>query len=677
MKRLYPNLAWTGIRKNKKLYLPYILTCIGMVMMFYIVAFLYYCPWIQEMRGGTNIKFTMSLGRSVIGVFALIFLFYTNSFLTRRRKKEFGLYNILGMGKRNIARILFWETLMVAAISLTVGLLAGIVFSKFAELGLLNVLQMETSFTLSVTWEGILWSVVLFGAIYFLLYLNALRQLHFSNTIALLHSEYAGEKPPKANRFIALLGAVLLGIAYYIAVSIQNPVEALILFFAAVILVILGTYLVFISGSVVICRLLQKNRKYYYNPKHFVSVSSMAYRMKRNGAGLASICILSTMVLVMISSTTCLYAGSEDMLRAYYPRNITVDVQMKNLSDMGAERIEELRQLAVTAAQDNGAEMDNILDYRAVVTAGLLTGEYIETDVSVIDSIALSDYSNVYQVFIVPLEDYNRLMGEHETLEAGEALVYSTRPETIGSALTVGNAEKMSVKRVLTEFVDDGMNALQTFPAIFIFVQSLEEYAAPLTSLAASNGAPIAKPMWYYGFDLQAEDEAHIQIADEIEEKLHSIQMEEDGGLETYLCQSAVKSRSALYAMNGGFFFLAILLGAVFLVATVVIIYYKQVSEGFEDQSRFDIMQKIGMTKRDIRKSINSQVITVFFLPIMIAGVHLIFAFPFIYRLLQLFYLSNRPLLIAVTAVSFAVFAAFYSLVYRITSNAYYAIVSK
>lgn len=674
MKKLYPSLAWTSICKNKKLYVPYILTCIGMVMMFYIIAFLYYCPWIEGMRGAGMIKWTMSLGRTVVGVFALIFLFYTNSFLIRRRKKEFGLYNILGMDKGNIARVIFWETLIVAGISLSAGLVAGIVFSKFAELGLLNILKKEVGFELSVAWKAVLQDILLFCAIYLLIFFNALRQLHFSNAITLLHSEHAGEKPPKANWFVALLSVVLLGIAYYMAVSIGHPISALTRFFEAVIMVILGTYLFFISASVVICRLLQKNKRYYYNPRHFVSVSSMAYRMKRNGAGLASICILSTMVLVMLSSTTCLYVGSEDVLRTHYPRNIMVNVEMKDLSDMHSDSIKEMRTLVAKTVQEHEAEMENILDYRAAATGGLLTDAYFNLDTSTMEHISLSDYADIYEVYIVPLEDYNRLMGADETLEADEALVYTTKSKYAKDTITVGSAKCMNVKKVLTDFAYSGASSTAV-PVIFIFVPDFEEYVSSMLNTDGDDIAQTAQLRWYYGFDLE-EDAPHVQIAYSIEEQLHDFQ-EEDGSIETYLCESVVEERTSFYTLNGGFFFIAILLGAVFLVATVVMIYYKQISEGFEDQSRFDIMQKIGMTKKDIRKSINSQVLTVFFLPIMMAGVHLVFAFPFIYKILMMFYLSNRPFLTAVTVVTFAVFAVLYALVYRITSNAYYAIVSK
>ena len=308
------NLAWSGIHKNRRLYWPYLLTASGVVMMFYIIAFLASSDRVATLRGGTSTIITLKLGIIVMSVFALIFLFYANSFLIRRRKKEFGLYNILGMDKRHIGRLLFCETLLVALFTLSAGLFFGIAFSKLSELCLIRLLKQTAAFTLTLSPTAILQTLLVFGVIYFFTFLNTLRQIHFSNPIALLHSENTGENPPRANWLLGLLGFLLLGAAYFIAVSITNPLDALVAFLFAVLLVIAGTYLLFIAGSVLFCRLLQRSKRYYYRANHFVSLSSMVYRMKRNGAGLASICILATMVLVMISSTSSLYFGIEETL---------------------------------------------------------------------------------------------------------------------------------------------------------------------------------------------------------------------------------------------------------------------------------------------------------------------------------------------------------------------------
>ena len=327
---LYARLARMNIQKNRKIYLPYILTCVGMVMMFYIVSFLATDKEVGSIAGGGMLQTLLRFSMGVIAVFALVFLFYSNSFLMKRRRKELGLYNMLGMGKRHIAQVLLWESAMVAAVSLASGLAAGILLSKFSQLVMLRLVDKAASFDFSVSGFAVIVTLALFAGLFFLILLNSLRQVRFSSAMELLRGGSAGEREPRANYVLALLGAGLLGAGYWLALTVVNPVEALVWFFVAVILVILGTYLLFISGSVALLKLLRRNRRYYYQTNHFVSVSGMFYRMKRNGAGLASICILSTMVLVMISSTTCLYLGADDALRERFTRNISITTDTKS-----------------------------------------------------------------------------------------------------------------------------------------------------------------------------------------------------------------------------------------------------------------------------------------------------------------------------------------------------------
>lgn len=326
----YPKLAWTGIYKNRQVYFPYLLTCIGMVMMYYIISYLSVSESLDTMYGGDVMGQILGLGCGVLAVFALIFLFYTNSFLIRRRKKEFGLYNILGMGKKNLVRIQVWESVIIAVIALCTGIICGIAVSKLAELVVVNVIHADISFAFSIPAAAVASTLKVFAIIFLLIFISSILQIHVANPIELLRSENAGEKRPKANWLLAVLGIVLLGVAYYVAVTIKDPVDALLWFFVAVIMVIGATYMLFIAGSVVICYLLQKNKRYYYKTRHFVSVSSMMYRMKRNGAGLASICILSTMVLVMVSSTTCLYIGIEDSLDQRYVRDMMIEFRSRD-----------------------------------------------------------------------------------------------------------------------------------------------------------------------------------------------------------------------------------------------------------------------------------------------------------------------------------------------------------
>ena len=676
-KGFYLKLAWLGIRKNKKLYTPYLLTCIGMVMMFYIVSFLGSSNVLAGMAGGDTMQGTLSLGSGVIGVFSLIFLFYTHSFLIRRRKKEFGLYNILGMEKRNLVRVLLWESLLIALLSLALGLLAGIVFSKFAELGMVNILEGTATFSLTLAPEGILQTLTLFAVIFTLLLLNTLRQIHLTNPIELLHSESAGEKPPKANWILALCGIFILAGAYYLAFSIQEPVTAMLWFFVAAVLVIIATYLLFIAGSVTVCRLLQKKKSYYYKTSHFVSVSSMAYRMKRNGAGLASICILCTMVLVMVSSTVCLYIGAEDSLRSRYPRNINLDTSVSSLAMLHSDKVKEIKACTSQIVAENGQSMQNVLDYNVAAFVGYIENGRIATDNSNPYAFQLNAYSDVWQIFIISLDDYNRLMGKDETLKPGQALIYTTKQNAYPEdTIAIGEAEPLKIQKVVTDFTDNGLDTMQVISSLFIFVPDFEEYVAPLTKLTEEDGDPLLQMHWYYAFDLDCDDQTQIQIQEQLEKGLQQFYVSSATEEFSTYCEGVVEERAGFYGLYGGLFFLGILLGVVFIFAAVLIMYYKQVSEGYEDHSRFAIMQKVGMTKKEIKKSINSQVLTVFFLPLIAAGLHLAFAFPLIYKLLVLFSLTNLQLLIFVTICCYLAFALFYALVYRITSKAYYSIVS-
>lgn len=678
MKRgFYEKLAYTGIKKNKKLYTPYILTCIGMVMMTYIISFLTSSETIKSMPGGNEIQGFLGMGFGVMSVFSLIFLFYTNSFLLRRRKKEFGLYNILGMGKKNLAVVLMWESLFIAVISIVCGILSGVVFSKLAELCLIKMLQGTAEFGMTVKFSSIWQTALLFAGIFLLIFINTLRQIHLTNPIELLHSENAGEKPPKANWLLAVAGAVILGGAYYLAVIIEDPVTALTWFFVAVVMVIIGTYLLFVAGSVVLCKILQKNKKYYYKTNHFVSVSSMIYRMKRNGAGLASICILCTMVLVMVSSTVCLYWGTEDSLRTRYPRHINIQANVSDYSEIDSERLDKIRSVACEETAKLGAEPQNLLDYRVAAVAGYDVADGV-IDVGVNNFTELSD---VWQIFIVPVEDYNRLMGKNVTLDEDEAIIYTTKMgQYDNSTIAIGNSDPLIIKEKVTDFVDNGVDAMQVFPSMCIFVSDFNEKIEPIKAYKDNNGDPIIQYSWFYAFDLDLNDETQIELEKTLSNKMLAIQKQvvsETGDEEFYIvCEGVSAERAGFYGLYGGLFFLGVLLGIVFIFAAVLIIYYKQVSEGYEDQSRFDIMQKVGMTKKEIRKSINSQILTVFFLPLVTAGIHLAFAFPLIKKLLMLFSLTNTSLLIGVTVACYLIFALFYVIVYRLTSGAYYSIVS-
>lgn len=372
----YFKLAQEGIRKNRRLYIPYLLTGAVMAMMSYIIFFLSSSEMLEHMKGGGVLRTLLPVGSVVIATFSLMFLFYSSSFLIRQRYREFGLYHVLGMDKKDLSKIIFWENLISAVVSIVSGLFFGILLSKFAELVMHNLLLEEVNYNFRIDFASAGKVVILFCGIFILLYLRSCHKVRSSNSLELLHSANVGEKPPKANWLFAVAGVVLLAAAYYIAVSIKQPLTALMWFFVAVIMVIIATYLLFITGSVALCRLLQKNKRYYYQPNHFVSVSSMVYRMKRNGAGLASICVLITMVLVMLSATLALYIDAEDSLLQLYPKDISMRLFLLGMEYFDEESFARMRSGIDTVVP----EKQDAAECGGVDIPGLITNDGILVD---------------------------------------------------------------------------------------------------------------------------------------------------------------------------------------------------------------------------------------------------------------------------------------------------------
>lgn len=677
----YLKLAGAGISKNRKFYFPYILTCICMIMMFYIVAFLAMSEDFKTMRGGDMIQSLLWVGVYVIAVFALIFLYYTNSFLVRRRQKEFGLYNILGMGKRNLVKILVWENVMTAVISLAAGLGLGILFSKLAEMAAIKLLGGQTGFAIHVELRPIMCTVVLFLAIFLLVMLRMIVSIFRLKPVEMLRSENVGEKPPKGNWLLALIGFILLAAAYYMAVAIMDPMSAMAMFFLAVIMVILATYLLFISGSVVFCRLLQKKKSYYYKTKHFVSLSSMIYRMKRNGAGLASICILSTMVLVTVSSTISLYAQTEDSVERRYPNDIFISMG----NDLGEEAIDTsdaqpYMQAVEEVLKEHNETAQNVRNYIQYHNYGVQYGDQIQLNMYEDEANGTLDYSEMLTLYFFTLEDYNRLTGENRILEENEVLLYPAKMEYEYDTVKLENFDTWSVEKISEEPFHMGIAEANMETSLFFIVRDIsvmEQIARYEYELAQQYGGYVGSVTMEYGFDLDCSEEKQITVFGDIWDRISQTSKNSAEELPSYSLESKAQGRFDLIGINGGLFFLGILLGAVFLFGTVLIMYYKQISEGYEDQNRFDILMKVGMTRKEVKKSINSQVLTVFFLPLLTAGVHLAFAFPLISKILMLISASARKeLLCAVTVCCYLVFALFYMIVYWITSKSYYSIVS-
>lgn len=669
----YPKLAAEGIRKNMRLYLPYLLTGSVMVMMYYILSFLSASELLEELKGGSVLRILLPLGSGVIAIFSLIFIFYSNSFLLRKRSREFGLYNILGMDKGNLGRIMLWENLIVTAVSIVGGLLLGISLSKLAELGMLNLLNSEVDDSLRLDMASAGKTALLYAGIYLIILINSVIKVCRSSPLELWHSTNTGEKPPKVNWLPAILGVLLLAVAYLIALSVRQPLDALYKFFIAVVLVILATYLCFISASVALCRLLQKNKRYYYKPNHFISVSSMVYRMKRNGAGLASICILITMVLVMISSVFSLYTGAEDNLNTMYPSDIMLQCLIPQKKDFNEETAAQIRSFIT----EKVPEQKNVVEYGSGKVAGMFMENGFFSDESAHTQFGINTFKNAGDLQLLSLDDYNRIAGTDLTLEEDECLLFSQETGLIGETFSLEGVRTFRVKKAAPPpKALLGQTSISLVPSVLLVTSDFDAVTALWSDGREAWEATPLRLYLTYNFDMDADVRTKTEVYERIRRELTTVIPKGENESYSYIFHSKDIERGEFYSLYGGLFFIGVLLSFVFLFAAVLIIYYKQISEGFEDQNRFEIMQKVGMTKKEIRKSINSQVLTVFFTPLLFAGLHLAFAFPVIWKLLQLFYLSNLRLMILVTVICFFIIGAFYTLVYKITSNAYFAIVS-
>ena len=678
----YPKIAWDGIKKNRRFYIPYILTCVGMIMMYYIIHHLAGMPALRNMSGGNSVKLILGFGCWIVALFALIFLFYSNSFLMRRRKKEFGLYNMLGMGKGNLCRLLLWESLILFLISMAGGLVCGILLSKTAELIMVRMLEGDVTYGMIIYADAFRDTWFIFAAIFALIFIKGLITVSKSGAITLAKSESVGEKPPKANYVLGIAGALLLIVAYYIAVSIKNPLTAMVWFFIAVCLVIVATYLLFISGSVTLCRLLQKNKRYYYRKNHFVSVSSMVYRMKRNGAGLASICILSTMVLVIVMGAGTLYIGKEESLNTRYPHDISASIEYipyvfegfdpenESIKPYEEESLNEYCGRIDAVLSEYGIETENVEQTLSVTANGVLKDGLLSFDP--VDTQTM-DYS--VRIQLIPLSVYNACMNTNETLESGEVFIYCVSTNFDESSINLPDGTVLTVKEQLKSIMGSEDSIKYAISTVFIVtdeVESLtEKFNAELSRISSGSRCRFKLG---YAFDTNASAETQAELCEKITAEIQSYIGE--SGSYSYSVENKQAESADFYGIYGGIFLLGVFLSVVFIAATVLIIYYKQVTEGYEDEKRFEIMRNVGMSKEDIRKNVNSQMLTVFALPLITAAVHTAFAFPIVQKMIEMFNLNNALLSLAVTATAIVVFAVFYVVVYKITSNAYYAIVS-
>ena len=654
-------LAFTNMKNHRKFYLPYFLAATGIIAMFYIICFLAMSRGVAEMSD--SLSMIMGLGVFVMAIFSFIFLFYTNSFLMKRRKKEIGLYNILGMEKQHIGRILAIENMLVSGASTAAGLFCGVLFSKLVYLFLSWVFGSEPPFGIEISPKGIFYTVVLFGILFALTLVSNQMSIRLAKPIELLYGSNVGEKEPRASRFLALAGFVCLGAGYYIALTTESPLSALALFFVAVVLVIVGTYCLFTAGSIAILKGLRKNKKFYYRPKNFTAVSGLIYRMKQNAVGLANICILSTMVLVMVSGTVSLYFGMNDTIDSMVPGDVNTMVFTREGMDLNEDRVQTIFRESV---EETGVKVEKMT--RSKMLPFVAVKKY---DDYIFDEASRENMSDANVFCVLTEESYKSVTGESLNLSEGQAAADS-RGEELPDRFSIGTLDFDKVK-TLEPFMESGQVNVGMENVHYMVVaddETVQELYRQQREVYQGNASNLT---YQYIFYTEATEEQNRKFAETV---LNRIYEESD---ELNLSSASSESREEfavpLRGFVSGFLFLGVFLGIVFTFAAALIIYYKQISEGYYDKEKFEIMQKVGMSKSEVKAAVRRQVLLVFFVPLIMAGVHVAFAFKMITKLLLVFSMTNVELFALCTMGTFLVFAVIYALVYTVTAREYYKIV--
>ena len=670
MSFFYSKFALNNLVKNKKFIIPYVLSAIFTIMSFYILSSLAFGDNLNKLPNGIDAtKQVLSLGIIVIAIFSIIFLFYTYSFLVKRRVKEFGLYSVLGMTKKQIAKILVLETIFIAVTTIVLGIGLGIIFDKLMLLVLLKLFSAGVSFGFSITPIAIVFSVLLFGGIFFLLLLYTVIKIARLRIVALLKDENKGEKEPKSRWILAIIGLALIGYGYYTAQTVQNPVKALLVFFYAVVAVIIGTYLVFMAVSITVLKIMKNNKNFYYKPKNFISVSGLLYRMKRNAVGLANICILSTMVLVTMGSTSALYAGMEKSYNERFPRQLMIAGYNST-----SEKLKEIENNAKLAAKEAGTEVEDLVSYNSLPMVGRLVEDKFnfESNVGV-------DLSNVKMIVVLQLKDYNKFANKNKTLESNEILLHIDKKGDYNYNSISLNGSDYKIKEKLSEFPGTigsaTANIMDTYYAVVKDEKEATKLATKLTELSSKElekrgisiqtGTPTLQN--YVAFNIK-DTTKEAKVIESFKK------LEKQSGIEI---EGKEENKLTFRGVFASFLFIGVFISFIFVISQVVIMYYKQISEGYEDKGNFEIMRKVGITDKQIKQSIRSQVLLIFFSPLIIATLHTIVAYPFIEKILRLFLITDNSIFLQALAVTIVVFAIFYLIVYAITSKIYYRIIKE
>ena len=670
MGKLYFKLAKTNLSNNKPFYIPYIISSIITVAMLYMMSFLSDNKGLNKIMGADSLATIFRLGVGIIVIFSYIFLFYTNSFIIKRRKKEIGVYNILGMEKRHLSKVLFVETIYSAIISLVCGIIVGIAFSKFILMVLYGIIGIHKTVEFFVNIHGIILCVVSFGILFLLTFLYNFMQIKLANPIELLRGTNVGEREPKTKIFMTIVGVVCLAIAYYIAITTENPLNVLTLFFVAVLLVIIGTFALFTAGSIALLKLLRNNKKFYYNKRHFMAVSGMLYRMKQNAAGLASICILSTMVLVVISTTVSMYVGIQDELMARYPNDVCVTVDYNSVIDKSSE---------IEKAIFDEIDSAEVKNKKAFSYLSVFVGQ--KGDNFTTDKEHLS-FQNSYLFYILSKDDFikrdNSFKDKIGNISKGEAVVVLNKKYDKKDIKIFGKNYK--VNKSFEHMEDNDLYMISTLNGLGYIILDNDESVQELYDMQEKM---LGKGANYYTnkirFDFKSGNKKQKAAAykkiDNVVKKYFKENKNDKKEISSYWVESRQENEQNFYLLYGGLFFLGIFLGTMFLMVTVMIIFYKQITEGYDDRERYQILEKVGMSNREVKDTIKSQIRIVFVLPIFAAAIHVTAAFPMVYRLLQMLNLNNEKLFAGCLAVTIIVFAIIYYLVFKVTSRAYYRIV--
>ena len=604
---------------------------------------------VSSMTGGAAMQTMFGFGMIVVSVFSAFFLFYANSFLVKIREKELGLYAILGMNRANIICLVLIESLLVMCSVIAGGLLLGVVLSKLVELVLFTLCHAKVSTGFYFNFDLITNVAVWFAGIYTILFVYSAIRIRAKSALHLMHSTSYGEKAPKANMVFALIGVVILGVAYYMAVTIESPIKALQTFFIAVLLVIVATYILFTVGSVALCKVLEKNKNYYYNPNHFVSVGTMRFRMKRNGAGLASICILITMVMVVASVSFSAYTGIQDSVNRGYPKDVLLEVGTN-------KDVEQLRDLFQQFVQENNAHMvdGDYVHYRETLYGSFTKKGYASSNTFTMDRFTVID-----------LDTYNQLTKQNESLNDDECLLVS-KSNVDYQTFQLDQNQPLKVKEIVKESLLPDANTI-TGASVTLVVKDLgmltyQEGTQDTLSYFANveDGYTIDR-------DALIQKIGFLMKNSEMANTLDFSYM--------YSVETKQAALEAYYTLFGGIIVLGGLLSIVFLASAVLIIYYKQIVEGLEDSERFRVLRKVGMEDTQIKKTINEQILLVFFMPLALAGLHLICAYPMISKLMVLFTITDMTLIKIVTCITFVMIGVFYGIVYKLTSHTYYKII--